>query len=224
MSHPDIMVGYIVEPPLFPPSAHIAEWNDRSLAALPLEDDTHPPLCRTMFSAPPFADTKLHFRGSRVITFGLHRNYFHADVGLWLPKFESLLKQLLWSEVQIYIDSDYSGDFDLSFETPSSAYPRMVQPLFQSVQALRLGIPARVALNSRGVEFGWLTVLPDGSNQPFNIAWSPLSAMRATKSCPSRVSSTSDGNTPALNSSMSMLPLYQSLSRTTSCPSPRPKR
>lgn len=115
MSHPDVLIGYIEED-MLRRDGSIAKWNDDVLSRIPETDDKYPPLIRSMLAVPRADQPLASFRGQRVISVALHQNHFHEHLDRWLPKFEKLLQQLYWIRATLFLNTHYSGDYDLSYD------------------------------------------------------------------------------------------------------------
>lgn len=115
MSHPDVLTGFIEED-FVPRGGEASRWNDAVLAQVPETDRHWPPLIRSMLCAPRIDEPLAAFRGCRVISVALHGNWLHKSLQLWLPKFESLLRQLYWTRVRLSIMTHYSGEYSLGYD------------------------------------------------------------------------------------------------------------
>jgi hypothetical protein len=110
VSDPNVLLGYIAEPqPHYVADPYFYQrTNDATIKALP-EDDSYPPLCRSLFSVT--GDDSKHgaFREQRLIFFAGHFNYFVQDMAPWLDKFESLLRKLFWINAEVFVSGGITG-------------------------------------------------------------------------------------------------------------------
>jgi hypothetical protein len=97
----------------------IPAHNNQTLSSLP-EFDAWPPLCQGMF-ARPADNAQYYVYRHRIIHFGASMK--NADFALrnWFDKFESLLRNLYWSEAYVRVDGGYIGTHEFHW-TPTNAW------------------------------------------------------------------------------------------------------
>lgn len=112
---PSILFGYIAE--AWPGAmieyralneaneVSIADQNEAVLAALPDSDDW-PPLTGTMFGWPP-RDAAMIAYTSRLFHFAAGLKEVDWELGLWVAKFERLLRSLYWEEALVILRGAY---------------------------------------------------------------------------------------------------------------------
>lgn len=99
----------------------VARWNDAAIARIPETDDSFPGLVRSMFAAPTAGARFTSFRGTRGIGVTLYANDAQDFLHIWLPKLESVLKQLLWTRCRLYIDGGYMGRYQITYTLDETA-------------------------------------------------------------------------------------------------------
>ncbi len=111
MSNATVMLGFISEKnPNYAADPYFYQRaNDATLATLPADDETYPPLCRALFSVTGDDSRHGSFRGERVIHFAGRFNYFIDDLAPWLDKFEALLRRLYWIDAEVLVNGGFTG-------------------------------------------------------------------------------------------------------------------
>lgn len=122
MSSSEFMFGYIEEDRL--PVGIAAKANEEVIESLPEEDADGLPLIRSMFAIPRLNRSWVTGQdGTRAIGFALHAKVFSP--GAWLPKFETLLKRLHWTEARIHVYTEASAsyrDYELLYKLDKAAW------------------------------------------------------------------------------------------------------
>ncbi len=93
--------------------------NREALGYLPARD-SWPPLERTFCTIPMNAG-KPGFHRTQMIHFGLSFKNFEDGWSTWLQKFESLLRELYWTQVRLHLDSELYGHFDYCWDATPAA-------------------------------------------------------------------------------------------------------
>jgi len=111
MGHATNVYGIISYPSKSPSNDFIWKKNIETLCALPDVDDSYPSLSNKMFSKefqPGWDERHIHFAA----------NYKNLEFQLqsWIEKFEDLLSKLMWLSVTVKIETELSGNFEISWQ------------------------------------------------------------------------------------------------------------
>jgi len=93
--------------------------NREVLGCLPARD-SWPPLERTFCTIPMNAG-KPGFHRTQMIHFGLSFENFEQGWSIWLQKFESLLREMYWTQVRLHLESELHGAFDYGWDATTEA-------------------------------------------------------------------------------------------------------
>jgi hypothetical protein len=100
------------------PHGTLADWyglyplNRAAVRSLPTRDQ-YPPLTRRMFTVPmDYAEPGAAFFREQIVHFGASFNHLSEFWHLGLVKFETLLRQLYWSEARVHLHMELKGDYD----------------------------------------------------------------------------------------------------------------
>lgn len=108
MSHHTIIYGRISGATWQPKDYYrLHRLNSEIIEALPENDLTFPPINRSMFSIP---NAQGIFR-DQVITFGASYKTLEYEWHEWIVKFENILRQLYWYDVELHAEFEVMGDF-----------------------------------------------------------------------------------------------------------------
>ncbi|HEY7092506.1 MAG TPA: hypothetical protein VH393_04970 [Ktedonobacterales bacterium] len=126
MGHLSIVFGCIVSGEEAGFLLEMQERNLAMIAALPAtsREDTYPPLTRDMFSISSDAPGY----GAVVTAFGASYNHIETGWPAWLAKFEGLLRQLYWENVEVYLRTELVGDHHYQWRILSPRRPREGDP------------------------------------------------------------------------------------------------
>ncbi|GAB3836013.1 hypothetical protein [Hymenobacter jeollabukensis] len=131
-----VIYGYIAEPyygnrnpeEMRRLNRQCQRFNARVLKSLPVYDEW-PPLYRGFFHV--FGGFDMpggygDYKG-RVIPFGGRYKSIEADFLHWLPKFEALLRRLLWEKVRLHVVTEYTFPLTLEWTVPLDEYSTMLE-------------------------------------------------------------------------------------------------
>src|SRR5215213_1533219 len=109
MGHTSIVYGHIVGETWRSEDHHkLQRLNKKIIDALPADDETFPWINRNMFLVPDPDKDKMY--RDQVIVFGASYKSVEHDWEEWLIKFEAILRQLFWSSVTIYLETELVGN------------------------------------------------------------------------------------------------------------------
>lgn len=86
-------------------------WAENLKIIESLNDDDYPQITHKMFSKdfqPGWDERHIHFAVN-------YKNLEFSHLQSWVDKFEGILSQLMWLSAKAYIETDLSGDFNISW-------------------------------------------------------------------------------------------------------------
>ena len=116
MGHATNIYGIISFPSFGSITEEIWNGNMKIINSLPNEDNTFPWITNKMFSKefqPGWDERHIHFSAN-------YKN-LEFELQVWISKFETLLKRLMWLSVRAQIETEISGDFEIEWNIHEDA-------------------------------------------------------------------------------------------------------
>ncbi|HYE61130.1 MAG TPA: hypothetical protein VD997_03970 [Phycisphaerales bacterium] len=116
MSNADLTTGSIFEPRI--PGLDVLAFNDAVIATLPARDTTGPALVPAMFTRTGDDWSTGSEKRARVLLVAGYFNHFYDSLGLWLDKFEALLRRMHWNSAKLRVGMGWMGALVINYDLP----------------------------------------------------------------------------------------------------------